>query len=128
MRSKLTPFGSRFTHFVLAALLVLATGAASASETTLRWTHANASEIAGFTVHLGYSPAEYAPELTLTFADLSADSNGVYEVTIDIEPDRAMFVAVRAYNDTETSSYSNEQMRFDATPLGLPGRPRLASH
>jgi len=31
----------------------------------------------------------------------------------------------RAYDGPDTSIYSNERSRHDATPLGTPGRPRL---
>ena len=108
--------------------LGLSATAASAAPTTLSWTHANPTNVTGFTVHLGQSSLNYTPELTLTFPGLQADADGVFRVTIEIEPDRLIYVAVRAFNDTGSSSYSNERTRYSATPLGVPGRPRLSSN
>ena len=108
-----------------ALFLGFSASAVSAGQTTVRWTHPDSSEVTGFTVHVGYTARRYETGLTRTFASLQADQNGIYEVTIDIEPDRTIYLAIRAYNDTETSAYSNEGTRYDASPLGVPGRPRL---
>ena len=99
---------------------------ASAAETTLRWQHPSPGEVTGFTVHIGHASGIYEPDLTVMLDGLQPGPDGIYSITIDVEPDRALFVAVRAFNGSgQTSDYSNEGNRFVATPLGQPGRPRL---
>ena len=99
---------------------------ASAAETTLRWQHPSPAEVTGFTVHIGHATGIYEPDLTVTLDGLQPGPDGIYSVTIQVEPDRALFVAVRAFDGGgQTSAYSNEGNRYVATPLGRPGRPRL---
>lgn len=116
-----------FAPLLAAALwLCLSASAASATDTLLRWTHSAPAEVTSFSVHLGYSPRSYDEALTQTFAGLVPGADGIYRVTLDIEPDRMIYVAVRAHNGTETSVFSNERFHYLATPLGMPGRPRIS--
>ena len=113
------------------AFLVAATASmgspASAAETTLRWEHPSPTEVSGFTVHIGHASGIYEPDLTVTVDGLQPGPDGTYSVTIEVEPDRTLFVAVRAFNSGgQMSDYSNERSRYVATPLGQPGRPRLS--
>jgi hypothetical protein len=109
-----------------AALIISLANPASAAETTLRWQHPDPASVSGFSVHIGHASGSYEPDLTVTLDGLQPDADGIYSVTIQVEPDRTMFVAVRAFNAAaQTSDYSNEGSRYVATPLGLPGRPRL---
>ncbi len=92
-------------------------------ERTIRWTHPNPSDVTGFTVHWGYAPGAY--ELEMNYEGNVADADGVFSLSLDLEPDRAIYIAVTASRDSETSVLANEQMIYEATPLGVPGRPRL---
>lgn len=114
------------THVILAALLLgLCTSSVSAAESTqLHWTHPDPSELTGFLVSIGYSSRNYEPQLELEFDALTAQG-GIYTVTIELDENQPLYVAVRAVNDEGTSPYSNE--RVYVSPLGVPGRPRLTN-
>lgn len=109
---------------ILATLLLgFCVSSVSAAETTLlRWTHPNPSELTGFRVSIGYSSRNYEPQLELEL-DGFVPQNGIFQVAIELDENRPIYVALRAVSGDTTSGYSNE--RVYAFPLGAPGRPRL---
>jgi len=112
------------------ALLLMVSTLASARTETLRWTHNDPTNVAGFVVHYGPSYHNYT---TIIDVFLPQPDGGIYTVDIDVPDDATVHVAVTAYDDADLESgYSNERTRSPAsaeptpTPnpaLGKPGTP-----
>jgi len=118
MRSRIRPL------LAIVTLGLLASSVCEAETRLIRWTHPTPSAVTGFRIFVGYSSGNYEPEFELDVTGLTP-VNGVYMLQIEIDGTRPAYVALRAYNDAETSDLSNE--RILSVPLGIPGRPRLVN-
>jgi hypothetical protein len=104
------------------ALLLTASTVASARTETLRWTHNNPSNVAGFVVHYGLSSGNYTT--VIDAPPLQSDAQGIFTFDIDVPDDATIYVAVTAYDDIgQVSAYSNEGTKSPVPALGKPGRP-----
>jgi hypothetical protein len=101
------------------ALLLMASTVASARTETLRWTHSNPSNVAGFVIYYGLSSANYTTVIDVP--PLQPDAQGIFTFDIGVPDDATIYVAVTARNSADQESgYSNELRR---TPVGKPGTP-----
>jgi hypothetical protein len=117
------------------ALLLMASTVASARTETLRWTHSNPSNVAGFVIYYGLSSANYTTVIDVP--PLQPDAQGIFTFDIGVPDDATVYVALTAYDDADLESgYSNESMRSPAsaeptpTPdpaLGKPGTPYVVT-
>lgn len=107
----------------LSILLVLAVSTIAHARTeTLHWAQNNASQVAGYRVHYGFSSGNYTTVIEVPSPPANPDNTYTYD--IQVPDDAEIFVALKAYNSENLeSAYSNEQRR--APPLGRPGQPTL---
>jgi hypothetical protein len=118
------------TLLILAGALLLASGAQARTE-VLRWQHANPSEVAHFTVHVGSSSGSYSQNLNV---GVPAQQGGafVYDLTVADSADAYVAISAKGTNGL-TSSLSNERLRAapatppPPAPLGTPGKPMVVS-
>jgi hypothetical protein len=109
------------------ALLLMASTVASARTETLRWTHNNPSNVAGFVIHYGLSSGNYTT--VIDAPSLQSDAQGIFTFDIDAPDDATIYVAVTAYDDVgQVSAYPNEGTKIpdfsEQDPaIGKPGRP-----
>jgi hypothetical protein len=75
------------------ALLLTASTVASARTESLRWTHNNPSNVAGFVVHYGLSSGNYTT--VIDAPSLQSDAQGIFTFDIDAPDDATIYVAVR---------------------------------
>ena len=91
---------------------------ANARIETLRWTHVDVPNVAGFIVYYGLSSGDYTTIINVP--SLQPDAQGVFTFNIDV-PEVTIYVSVTAYNsDEQESEYSNELIR---RAVGKPGTP-----
>jgi hypothetical protein len=119
------------------ALLLMVSTLASARTETLRWTHNDPANVAGFVIHYGPSSRNYVTVIDVSPL-LQPDAADIFTFNIDDVPDDAtIYVAVTAYNDADLESgYSNERTRSPASgepnpepdpALGKPGTPYVVA-
>jgi hypothetical protein len=117
------------------ALLLMASTVASARTETLRWTHSDPANVAGFVVYYGLSSTDYTTVIDVP--PLQPDAQGIFSFDIGVPDNATIFVTVTAYDDADLESgYSNERMRspdpLEPTPapdpaIGKPGTPYVVS-
>jgi hypothetical protein len=101
------------------ALLLMASTLASARTETLRWTHNDPSNVAGFSIHYGLSSANYTTVIDVP--PLQPDAQGIFTFGISVPDGATVYVAVTAYDGAgQESGYSNEGTR---PAIGKPGMP-----
>jgi hypothetical protein len=105
----------------------MASTVANARTETLRWTHNNPSNVAGFVIHYGLSSGNYTT--VIDAPSLQSDAQGIFTFDIDAPDDATIYVAVTAYDDVgQVSAYSNEGTKIpdfsEQDPaVGKPGTP-----
>jgi hypothetical protein len=103
---------SAVISFLAAAALVLSAASASAQlrVETLRWTHPNPSEVAGFRVHYGLTSGVYLASVNVGVP--AKDSSGAYVYPLSLTLLDTVYVSVTAYDaDGVSSPFSNEKVR-----------------
>jgi hypothetical protein len=99
---------------LVVALFLMVSTLASARTETLRWTHNDPSNVAGFTIYFGPSSANYTTVIDVP--PLQSDAQGIFTFDIGVPDDATIYVAVTAYDDDDLESgYSNEKTRSPAT-------------
>jgi hypothetical protein len=116
---------------LVVTLLLMASTVASARTETLRWTHSDPANVAGFVIYYGLSSTDYTTVIDVP--PLQPDAQGIFSFDIGVPDNATIFVTVTAYDDADfESGYSNERMRspdpLEPTPapdpaIGKPGTP-----
>lgn len=115
---------SRIRRLLPAGLALLAgltlAAAAQARTETLRWTHPDANNVAGYKVYFGTASGKYP---TVIDVGPLSPQNGVVHYDLVVPDDLTIYVTVTAYDEfAQESGKSNEKKRV--APLGQPGQPQ----
>jgi hypothetical protein len=103
----------------IAALLLMAPAVASARTETLRWTHSDPPNVAGFVIYYGLSSGDYTTDIDVPAPQ--SDAQGIFSFDIGVPDDATIYVALTAYDgDGVESYYSNEGTRSPASQEPTP--------
>ena len=112
---------------LVVALLLMASTVASARTETLRWTHSDPANVAGFVIYYGLSSADYTT--VIDAPPLQPDAQGIFSFDIGVPDEATIYVAVTARDDADQESrFSNERVRSPESSepdpaIGKPGTP-----
>jgi hypothetical protein len=87
----------------------------------LRWSHPNASTVAGFKIYVGNASGSYQSTVDV---GMPTPASGVYSYSLTVPDANSVFVAVSAYGPTGLEGpKSNEQSRPGL--ISAPGKPQI---
>lgn len=112
----------RLPGLIVLGLVAICAGTASARTEVLRWTHPDSGAVASWEAHVGDSSGSY--DRIVPFSNPQVDSDGVLQMSIEVDDDAVVYIALRAIGVAgERSGLSNERERSPDGGTPMPTTP-----